>query len=245
MELLHMVGLKDKALSLPAELSGGQQQRVAIVRAVAMDPKVILFDEPTSALDPTMVGEVLTVIRNLARDGMTMLVVTHEMRFARDVSTRVFFMDKGTIFEEGSPEEVFEHPKRDRTRQFINHLQVFETTMRTRGFDSIGLETRITQFCYRHMIAARLQNRMQTMAEELCMATILPKLGQDAELRLTFEYDDTHGVVSMEVTYPDTGADPLEAADEISLALIRHACADLERFSETGTTVMRGHLLAT
>ena len=245
MELLHMVGLRDKALSLPGELSGGQQQRVAIVRAVAMDPKVILFDEPTSALDPTMVGEVLAVIRNLARDGMTMLVVTHEMRFARDVSNRVFFMDEGTIFEEGSPEEVFEHPKRDRTRQFINHLQVFETTMRARGFDSIGLETRITQFCYRHMIAARLQNRMQTMAEELCMATILPKLDQDAELRLTFEYDDTHGVVSMEVAYPDTGADPLEAADEISLALIRHACTDLARSTEAGTAVMRGHLLAT
>jgi polar amino acid transport system ATP-binding protein len=192
-----------------------------------------------------MVGEVLTVIRNLARDGMTMLVVTHEMRFARDVSTRVFFMDKGTIFEEGSPEEVFEHPKKDRTRQFINHLQVFETTMRARGYDSIGLESRITQFCYRHMVAPRLQNLMQTIAEELCLVTILPKLDQDAELHLTFEYDDTRGgTISMEVTFPETGADPLEAADELSLALIRHACKDLTQSHEMGTVVMRGHLLA-
>ena len=108
MRLLTSVGLGDKALSYPSELSGGQQQRAAIMRAVAMEPKVLLFDEPTSALDPTMVSEVLAVIRNLARQGMTMLVVTHEMKFAREVSTRVFYMDEGIIYEEGTPEQIFD-----------------------------------------------------------------------------------------------------------------------------------------
>ena len=112
LKLLTSVALSDKALSYPSELSGGQQQRAAIVRAVAMEPKVLLFDEPTSALDPTMVGEVLAVIRNLARQGMTMMIVTHEMKFAREVSNRVFYMDEGIIYEEGTPEQIFEHPEK-------------------------------------------------------------------------------------------------------------------------------------
>ena len=106
MILLKRVGLEDKAMSFPDELSGGQKQRVAIARAIAMQPEIILFDEPTSALDPTMVGEVLSVIRKLADDGMTMMIVTHEMQFAKDVSNRVFYMDEGGIYEEGSPEQI-------------------------------------------------------------------------------------------------------------------------------------------
>ena len=119
MTLLARVGLADKADALPDELSGGQKQRVAIARALAMDPEILLFDEPTSALDPTMVGEVLSVIKDLAKTGMTMLIVTHEMRFARDVSTRVFYMDEGVIYEEGSPDEIFSAPKREKTREFL------------------------------------------------------------------------------------------------------------------------------
>ena len=120
MTLLARVGLADKAEALPEELSGGQKQRVAIARALAMDPDILLFDEPTSALDPTMVGEVLSVIKDLAKSGMTMLIVTHEMRFARDVSTRVFYMDEGVIYEEGSPDEIFSAPKREKTREFLS-----------------------------------------------------------------------------------------------------------------------------
>ena len=120
MSLLARVGLADKAEALPEELSGGQKQRVAIARALAMDPDILLFDEPTSALDPTMVGEVLSVIKDLAKSGMTMLIVTHEMRFARDVSTRVFYMDEGVIYEEGSPDEIFSAPKREKTREFLS-----------------------------------------------------------------------------------------------------------------------------
>lgn len=119
-ELLERVGLSEKADAVPAELSGGQQQRVAIARALAMHPDVMLFDEPTSALDPEMVGEVLNVMKQLAEEGMTMVVVTHEMGFAREVADRVIFIDGGYIVEEGTPEEVFKNPQNERTQNFLN-----------------------------------------------------------------------------------------------------------------------------
>ena len=122
LELLRRVGLEDKADNYPHQLSGGQQQRVAIARALAMKPDVMLFDEPTSALDPEMVGEVLSVMKELANDGMTMVVVTHEMGFAREVSDRVIFVDEGVIVEQGTPEEVFNNPKNPRTIGFLNKV---------------------------------------------------------------------------------------------------------------------------
>ena len=121
-ELLERVGLGDKLDAYPNKLSGGQQQRVAIARALAMEPKTILFDEPTSALDPELVGEVLAVMKQLANDGMTMVVVTHELGFAREVADRVIFMDDGQIAEEGTPEEIFQNPKSDRLKQFLNSV---------------------------------------------------------------------------------------------------------------------------
>lgn len=122
MILLDQVGLKEKARSYPSSLSGGQQQRVAIARALAMNPDVMLFDEPTSALDPEMVGEVLAVMQDLAKKGMTMVVVTHEMGFAKEVADRVIFMADGIIQEEGTPEEIFEHPQNSRTQDFLNKV---------------------------------------------------------------------------------------------------------------------------
>ena len=122
MELLERVGLPEKANAYPAALSGGQKQRIAIVRALAMNPDVMLFDEPTSALDPEMVGEVLDVMKDLARDGMTMVVVTHEMGFAREVGDRVLFMDEGSIVEEGSPAQIFGNPQNRRTQDFLSKL---------------------------------------------------------------------------------------------------------------------------
>jgi glutamine transport system ATP-binding protein len=122
MELLGKVGLSDKAKAYPNQLSGGQQQRVAIARALAMNPKILLFDEPTSALDPEMVGEVLDVMKRLAKEGMTMVVVTHEMGFAREVSDRVLFMDQGYIMEEGKPDEIFGNPQNERTRNFLSKV---------------------------------------------------------------------------------------------------------------------------
>lgn len=122
MELLEDVGLASKANNYPVQLSGGQQQRVAIARAVAMDPKLMLFDEPTSALDPELVGEVLRVMKDLAAEGMTMLVVTHEMGFAREVADKVFFMDGGVVIESGSPAEVLDNPQQPRTKDFLANL---------------------------------------------------------------------------------------------------------------------------
>ncbi len=122
LELLDKVGLKDRAYSYPSQLSGGQKQRVAIVRALCMQPDVMLFDEPTSALDPEMVGEVLEVMKALANDGMTMAVVTHEMGFAREVSDRVLFIDQGIIMEQGTPEEVFSNPKSERLKDFLSKV---------------------------------------------------------------------------------------------------------------------------
>ena len=121
-ELLARIGLSDKADVYPATLSGGQKQRVAIIRALAMEPEVMLFDEPTSALDPEMVGEVLDLIKNLAHDGMTMVIVTHEMGFAREVADRVLFMDSGKIAEDGTPADVFDHPKLPRTQEFLSKV---------------------------------------------------------------------------------------------------------------------------
>ena len=122
LQLLERVGLLDKASAFPAQLSGGQKQRVAIARALAMNPDILLFDEPTSALDPEMVGEVLAVMKQLAADGMTMVVVTHEIGFAREVATRVIFMESGYIVEEGTPEEVIDHPKQPRTIDFLSKV---------------------------------------------------------------------------------------------------------------------------
>ena len=121
-ELLQRVGLDDKADAYPVQLSGGQKQRVAIARSLAMDPEVMLFDEPTSALDPEMVGEVLDVMKSLAESGMTMIIVTHEMGFAREVATRVMFMDEGTVMEDGTPDQLFNHPENERTRGFLSKI---------------------------------------------------------------------------------------------------------------------------
>ncbi len=243
MELLHTVGMADKALRLPEQLSGGQQQRVAILRAVAMDPEIILLDEPTSALDPTMVGEVLTLLRRLAAEGMTMMIVTHEMHFARNVSNRVFYMDEGVIYEEGSPAEIFDAPKRDRTHQFVMHLKVLETSIKRSDPDPISLFAKIEEFGLRHMIGRRLINGMLTVAEELCLDTILPLLKAESEIRLVFEYSESDGgVINMEAIYTGEDRNPLEEADDLSLALSRNVCRELTWDYKDGVGRVKGKL---
>ncbi len=157
MELLKKVGMSQKAGVYPDSLSGGQKQRVAIARALAMDPEVILFDEPTSALDPTMVGEVLSVIRQLAKDGLTMLIVTHEMRFARDVSTRIFFMNEGVIYEDGTPVQIFEHPVRSATKAFVNRIQKLVYEIENDDFDYLQIHTGLGNFCIKYNIADKIE----------------------------------------------------------------------------------------
>ncbi len=159
--LLRKVGLAEKADVYPSSLSGGQKQRVAIARALAMKPDVILFDEPTSALDPTMVGEVLSVIRQLAKEGMTMLIVTHEMKFARDVSTRIFFMMGGYVHEDGTPEQIFEAPVHSATKTFIQRIrkEVFEID--GPDFDFLGMHSVINAFCQKYNITGKLETAQQ------------------------------------------------------------------------------------
>ena len=168
-ELLNMVGLAEKAGNYPHELSGGQKQRVAIARCLSMDPEIILFDEPTSALDPTMVSEVLAVIRRLAREGMTMAIVTHEMDFARDVSNRVFYMDEGLIYEAGPPERIFENPRMQKTRAFINRMRRFHYEISGSYFDLYEMNASIEQFCLKHAFPSDLVNNITLIAEELVL----------------------------------------------------------------------------
>ena len=244
MKLLQMVGLSDKALCLPSQLSGGQQQRVAIIRAVAMEPKILLFDEPTSALDPTMIDEVLAVIRKLVREGLTMLIVTHEMRFAREVSNRVFFLEEGTIYEEGTPEEIFDHPKKDKTRRFINHLQVFEVRIQKAELDLASFFLGSEQFSSRRMFSRRLTNRMLILAEELCVQTILPRLDAQEELHVVFEVSSADGNRGdITITYRGRDADPLKEADEISLAMLRNACEELVYSYEDNTCTVKARIV--
>ena len=152
MELLGKVDMADRASSMPDSLSGGQRQRVAIARALAMHPDILLMDEPVSALDPCMVGEVISVIRQLAGEGMTMVISTHAVRMAREISTRVFFMNEGVIYEEGSPEQIFNHPRRSATKAFIQDIHKLIYIVDGPGFDMLGMRSEITGFCTKYNI---------------------------------------------------------------------------------------------
>ena len=227
MELLRKVGLADRALAYPDELSGGQKQRVAIARTLAMEPEILLFDEPTSALDPTMVGEVLAVIRSLAESGLTMLIVTHEMKFAHDVSTRIFYMDEGEIYEDGTPEQIFEHPQREKTRQFILRLKVLEEHIGSRNFDFIGINTRIEEFGRKHLMNQKMIHSAMVLFEELCVQTILPRQGEEVGIVFTLEFADQSGEGTLRLRYRGARFDPLTEGEELPLLLAKSA-ADIE-----------------
>ena len=220
MRLLASVGLAEKALNYPDELSGGQKQRVAIARTLGMQPEIVLFDEPTSALDPTMVGEVLAVIRSLAGQGLTMLIVTHEMKFARDVSMRVFYMDEGVIYEEGTPEQVFEHPKTDRCRAFVQRLKTFHLDITSKAFDFIGAATDIDRFARRQLLGAQQSLKYQQIFEELCVTSVLPTLPDDA-CSLSFDALCSEDGSECEaiIRWKGEAFDPLSQGDELSVAL--------------------------
>ena len=244
LELLAQVGLKDKALNYPRELSGGQKQRVAIARALAMNPDILLFDEPTSALDPTMVSEVLSVMKGLASRGMTMLVVTHEMRFARDVSTRVFYMDRGEVWEEGPSEQIFEHPKRQETYDFIFRVRNWEWTIDHLDFDFPGMMAALEMFCARQFLGRRIANELQLAVEELSMQCLMPAArefgiadpdihftvsvaegGEQAQLKM-----DCKKLVEAGVVLPEVRG----YSDEITSSLLRQILSD-HSFEEEGT----------
>jgi len=240
MELLKRVGLAEKAENYPDELSGGQKQRVAIARAIAMHPEIILFDEPTSALDPTMVGEVLSVIRSLAKEGMTMMIVTHEMKFARDVSNRVFYMDEGGIYEDGTPEQIFEHPEKEKTRIFIKRLKQLSLDIYTSDFDFIGFNSRIEQFGRDNLIDPKILRNLELAFEEVVMQNVIPRTENDDHvlpLNVLIEHSETDDTAKMNISYGGTNYDPLTDGDELSAMLIRKLAAETSHTFDDKNTV--------
>ena len=224
-ELLKLVGLGEKTCSFPDELSGGQKQRVAIARCMAMEPEILLFDEPTSALDPTMVSEVLAVIRKLAREGMTMVIVTHEMEFARNISSRVFYMDEGIIYEEGAPEDIFGNPKRAKTKAFIHRIRSMYYHISSKDYDLYALNAEIEIFCEKHMLTGKISEYILLVAEE---ALIFQKDHRDIDISLSFTEKDG----SVELIIEGTGSpfNPLEDGaldDPIGLNILRNRCKSL------------------
>mgnify|MGYP003290869484 CR=1 FL=1 len=185
--LLKMVGMASRANRFPDELSGGQKQRVAIARAIAMKPEVMLFDEPTSALDPTSTNEVLSVIKDLAHKGMTMLIVTHEMKFAKKVSNRVFYMDDGGIYEDGTPEQIFEHPKKERTKAFINRCKIFTETIVSKDFDYYRLLSNLENYAKENLINYIDIDKLEHILEEILMVNLIPYISTIKKIEVNFE----------------------------------------------------------
>ncbi len=213
MALLRKVGLAEKADVYPDSLSGGQKQRVAIARALAMKPEVILFDEPTSALDPTMVGEVLSVIRQLADEGMTMLIVTHEMKFAYDVSTRIFFMYGGFIHEDGTPEQIFENPVHSATKAFIQRIrkEVFEID--GKDFDFLGMHSSINAFCYKYGIMEK-----QLAVRQLTEKMINDVMAAYRPMTVRITHSEQSGVTALDFMVEKMDATPLSEQQRSQLS---------------------------
>lgn len=200
MELLNTVGLWSKALSYPEELSGGQQQRIAIARTLAMDPDIILFDEPTSALDPSMIGEVQSVIRMLAKTGVTMMIVTHEMDFAKKISNRVLFMCDGGVYEEGTPKEIFEQPKKDKTKRFIRRLTSLTYNMQDEDFDFEAMNTELQAYAEKLLIENERMTKLQLCIEEICQNNILER-DEEKDVLIGIEYSEKQDILLVRIRY--------------------------------------------
>jgi len=244
LELLRLVGVAEKADKYPFELSGGQKQRVAIARCLAMEPEIILFDEPTSALDPTMVSEVLAVIRRLARDGMTMVIVTHEMDFARDVSNRVLYMDEGFIYEEGTPKQVFETPQKEKTRAFINRIRSVSLHVESPDFDLYAMNAEIERFSEKQMLPPETRNRVLLVVEELLML-YTPFLRRTNSLEITIRYMEKTGQI--EIIFDSEGEEfnpllPKDSTDDIGRTIVNNLVeqTEFERVGVKNRLIIRG-----
>lgn len=237
MELLKLVGLAEKAYSLPEELSGGQKQRVAIARCMAMEPEVLLFDEPTSALDPTMVSEVLAVIRRLSKEGMTMIIVTHEMEFAANISHRVLYMDEGGIYEEGPPEQIFEHPLKEKTKAFIHRIRSLDIHVTSSKYDLYGIQAQVKAFCEKHLLQPKVSDFAQHLAEEVLL---LIRDHSDVHIRLSYSERDQ----SLHFVFDSAGEkhNPLTATDEpddIGIKIIMGRSKHTEHSYNDGRNILK------
>lgn len=226
MELLKRVGMSGRELQYPEQLSGGQKQRVAIARTLAMDPEVIMLDEPTSALDPTMIGEVQAVIRDLADSGKTMLIVTHEMNFARAICNRVFYMDQGGIYEDGTPEQIFDYPEKERTRRFINKLKVLEYNIEDAEFDFVGAGSDLDRYCIKSDIPSKVKYRIRLAVEELVQQMLIPH-GGVFPINVTVEYSAEKQSTVVTVLYCGEKFDPAESDNQLSYNLLKNSVSDM------------------
>ncbi|MDD8054167.1 MAG: amino acid ABC transporter ATP-binding protein [Thermotogota bacterium] len=226
--VLKMVGMSHRADFMPDQLSGGQKQRAAIARCLAMKPEIILFDEPTSALDPTMIDEVLAVIRKLVKTGITSVIVTHEMGFARNIANRIFFMEERGIYEEGTPDEIFDHPKREKTKIFIQKLKIFEYKLQIRQLDIYELAGKLSEYGQKYDIAKRQMNGLNLILEE-----ILVFLSQNADHKdmtsVIVSYQEANQQIQLEIRYGSPSMDVLEHPDfdEISRHLIQGLATEI------------------
>ena len=231
MELLAEVGLAKHSMHYPDQLSGGQKQRVAIARTLAMEPEIILFDEPTSALDPNMVCEVENVIKSLAQKGMTMIVVTHEMRFAKEIANRVFYMDQGGVYEDGTPEQIFENPQKERTIRFIRNLRVFEKEITEKKFDMYGCIGSLESFCKKNSVPISTIYRINQVFEELCVSTLIPHFPEKFKMYFSLECSQYGEDLRVVVKYDGEQFDVNQSDNLISLAILKHITDEL-KYSE-------------
>ena len=242
MDLLSQVGLVAKAKEYPAVLSGGQQQRIAICRSLMMNPKVILFDEPTSALDPTMVGEVLAVIRMLAKRNLTMIIVTHEMNFAKEVATKILFFSDGGIYEQGTPNEIFENPKREKTIAFIQRQKYFHYEIDNKNFDLPEMQNKILLFAEKYGLTAKYTNRLQLCCEET-IYLLFDNVYKDAEkISIVIDIIYSEAIKKSEFKIFCTGREYNPFAeiegkdfeDNLGLTILQNVAQDLSHVYEGG-----------
>lgn len=230
-KLLKMVGLADKAFKYPNKLSGGEKQRVAIARTLALDPEIILMDEPTSSLDPIMSGEVGVVIRLLKAQGHTMVITTHEMELIREVCTRVVFLYNGQVWEEGTPDKIFDNADREETRVFVQALRVLSFDVRSDDFDFIGMQTKIADFAYRNGVPDTIKNKLLSITEEF-VQMIIVQSGGGNKMNMSFAYNNKEECMDGIINFSGPVLDPDDPlyffswpiiqmrADEISNAVI-------------------------
>ncbi len=221
MALLATVGMVNRRFHMPNQLSGGQKQRVAIARCLAMQPEIILFDEPTSALDPTMVDEVLGVMRRLVEQKMTSVIVTHEMNFAESIATKVVYLDEKSVYEMGTAEQIFRHPQRERTQTFIDRLKVWERTITKENLDVYSFMTEVTAYCTQYGFTKRQMNAVNSIYEEL----IMPMVGKGGQKEVIFRLrcGERSDVKDIYVEFPSMQGDPMAhaAVDEYGAILLR------------------------
>ena len=220
--LLASAGLAGKELKYPSELSGGQKQRVAIVRTMAMHPDILLVDEPTAALDPTMAREIGSMLRALSRSGYTILMVTHDMELAKTVSNRILYMDEGIIYEQGTVNEIFNHPKREKTYAYVQQLRSFRYNITGRNFDFYAFGAELAQFAGNSSLSRHQKYALAFTAEELLVQSILPRYKNEPDISFSVSVPQNTKYIDVSIDYSGEQFNALESCDDYAATLIGH-----------------------